>query len=95
MGYHLEFNCLLTVPKINLDLDTIKVGAHYQIVKEKERLYPINIPIEICDSNYRYYGKVAVRKLTLEAGKTSLEIEVLKIFSANESAVYTENFIKP
>jgi len=95
MGYHLEFNCLLSVPKTTLDLATLETGKRYQLVKEKERLYPLNIPIEICDDTYRYYGKVAVRKLTLEKGKTSLEIEVLKIFDANESAVYTKNFIKP
>lgn len=95
MGYHLEFNCLLVVPKTDLNLQTIKVGQRYQISKEKERLYPVNIPIEICDDDYTYFGKVAVRKLTLEAGKTSLEIEVLRLFDANEQAVYTSNFIKP
>lgn len=78
-----------------LDLATLEVGQHYTIVKEKERLYPLNIAIEICDDAYNYYGKVAVRKLALEAGKTTLEIEVLKIFDANECAVYTNNFIKP
>jgi len=95
MGYHIEFNCLLVVPKESLDLTTIQAGNRYQIEKEKERLYPLNIPIEICDENYTYFGKVAVRKLTIEANKTSLEIEVLKLFDANESTVYTSNFIKP
>lgn len=95
MGYHLEFNCLLVVPNHTLDLAALELGKLYHIVKEKERLYPLNIPIEICDDNYKYHGKVAVRKLTLERGKTSLDIEVLKIFDATESAVYTNNFIKP
>ena len=95
MGYHLEFNCLLVVPKDTLDLNTLELGANYRITKEKERLYPLNVPIEICDDDYKYYGKVAVRKLALEADKTSLEIEVLKIFNADESAIYTSNFIRP
>ncbi len=95
MGYQLTFNCLLSVPKGTLDLTAIEVGKCYQISKEKERLYPLNIPIEICDDEYVYYGKVAVRKLTLEKAKTLLEIEVLKIFDANERDVYTKNFIKP
>lgn len=94
MGYSLRFNCLLSVSKQDLDLHSLEVGKRYQIVKEKERLYPLNIPIEICDDEYQYYGKVAVRKLTLETGKTTLEIEVLKIFSKEEAAVYTNNFIK-
>jgi hypothetical protein len=95
MGYHLEFNCLLVVPSELLNLRTIEVAGTHQIIKEKERLYPLNIPIEICDENYKYYGKVAVRKLSLETGKTTLEIEVLKVFTPDEARVYTNNFIKP
>jgi len=95
MCYTLEFNCLLRVANTDLDLRTIKPGDTYTISKDNNRLYPLNIPIEICDQNYRYYGKVAVRRLTLEAGKTVLDIEVLKVFSDEEAAVYTANFIKP
>ena len=95
MGYHLEFNCLLVVPNTELDLSTLEIGKRYKVEKKEERLYPLNIPIEICDKNYKYYGKVAVRKLSLETGKTFLEIEVLKIFDENEAEVYTKNFIRP
>jgi hypothetical protein len=95
MGYPIVFNCLLTVSKANIDLSTLQVGKHYTLEKSGERLYPLNIPIEICDEDHRYFGKVAVRKLTLEAGKTTLEIEALKIFNENEADVYTRNFIKP
>lgn len=94
MGYHLEFNFLLVVARDQLDLTSIHVGKLYTIQKDAERLYPLNIPIEICDSEYQYYGKIAVRKLSLEAGKTMLEIEVLKIFDQNEADIYTKNFIK-
>lgn len=93
MGYHLEFNCLLVVPGNTLDLNTLEVGKIYTIVKDKERLYPLNIAIEICNEAYEYYGKVAVRKLTLEAGKTELVIEALKIFDEAEKKIYTDNFI--
>lgn len=95
MGYPIIFNCLLTVSKTDLDMSTLKVGAHYLIEKKGERLYPLNIPIEICDEDHRYFGKVAVRTLTLKAGKTILDIEVLKVFNKNEADVYSSNFIKP
>lgn len=95
MGYPIIFNCLLTASKTDLDLSTLEVGRHYSLEKNGERLFPLNIPIEICDEDHKYYGKVAVRKLTLEAGKTTLQIEVLKIFDENEADVYTRKFIKP
>jgi hypothetical protein len=95
MGYPIIFNCLLTVSNVDLNLSTLKVGERYLLRKSGERLYPLNIPIEICDEDHKYYGKVAVRKLTLEAGQTTLEVEALKIFDENEADVYTRNFIKP
>jgi hypothetical protein len=95
MGYPIIFNCLLTASSADLDLSTIKVGQLYSLEKNAERLYPLNIPIEICNEDHVYFGKVAVRKLTLQSGKTTLEIEVLKIFTKDEADVYTRNFIRP
>lgn len=94
MGYTLEFNCLLVVPNAQLDLKTLKAGDKVQIIKDGSRLYPVDIPIEICDKDtYTYYGKVAIRKLTLQDNKTVLEIEMLKVFNEQESRIYTSNFI--
>ena len=95
MGYHIELNSLLVVPENTLDLSNLEIGKTYRLTKDQERLYPINIPIDVCDKDYRYKGKVVVRKLTLETDVTSLEFEVLKIYSPEEAAMYTANFIKP
>ncbi len=95
MGYHIEFNCLLVVSPDQLDLGELKKGDVRTIVKDEERLYPLNIPIEVCNQDYRYFGKVAVRKLSLVKGSTTLQIEILKIFDESEAEVYTKNFIRP
>ena len=93
MGYQLEFNCLLRLPK-SFDTNILKLQNTLTIEKEDERLYPLNIPLEICDYDYNYLGKVSVTKLTLEKGKTTLDIKVLKIFSPQEAKIFTDNFIK-
>lgn len=96
MGYLLEINSLLKIPSSSgIDLQGIRSGKRYAIEKRGERLYPLNIPIEICDEKYVYYGKATIKKLTLEKGKTTLEIEILKVFSPEESQVFSKNFIKP
>ncbi len=94
MGYHLEINSLLKIPKQAFNLSKIKKGEKYGVEKKGERLYPLNIPVDICDGKYVYYGKVAVRKLTLEKNKTYLEIEILKVYNKEESRIFTKNFIK-
>ena len=95
MGYSIEINCLLKIPaNSGINLDKIKVGDKYTFEKQGERLYPLNIAIEICSDKYIYYGKVAIRKLTLQKGKTILEIEILKVFNEQESQIFSNNFIK-
>lgn len=95
MGYLLEINSLLKVPQgAGIDLNKIKVRERYKVEKQGERLYPLNIPTDICDENYRYYGKVMIRKLSLEKGKTVLEFEVVKVFDQEESRVFSKNFIR-
>lgn len=95
MGYLLEINSLLKIPKTSgIDLGKIKVGEKYTVEKQGERLYPLNIPIEICDENYKYYGKVVIRKLSLEKDKTLLEFGVAKVFSKEESRICSKNFIR-
>lgn len=94
MGYHIELNSLLVVPNKLLDLNSMKVGNGYTLPKDGERLYPLNIPLDICDEDYQYYGKIIIRKLILESSKTTVEFELLKIYSAEEAKIYTNNFIK-
>lgn len=79
---------------MGIDLKKIKAGAKYRVEKQGERLYPLNIPIDICDEDYKYYGKVVVRKLSLERGKTVLDFEVVKVFDEEESRVFSKSFIK-
>lgn len=95
MGYLLEINSLLKIPKTSgIDLKKIKAGEKYTVEKQGERLYPLNIPLDLCDEDYKYYGKVVIRKLSLEKGKTVLEFEVIKVFDQEESRVFSKNFIR-
>jgi hypothetical protein len=92
MGYTLKFNCLLRL-KESFDLSQLVKGATFIYEAEGERLFPLNIAIEACDYNAEYIGKVAVRRLTLEKGKTTLECQMLMVFTPEEAKAYTETFI--
>ena len=94
MGYKLELNTILSLPKSTIDPSTLEMGKRYTVEKPGERLFPLNIPIDLSDDEYEFYAKVAIRKLILTKGKTELEFEVLKIFNENESKVITQNFAK-
>ena len=94
MGYKVEFNTILSVPGDVLDVSSLEIGKIYEVTKDGERIFPLNIPIDLSDESYHFVAKVVVRKLTLEKGKTTLFIEVQKIFSAHEANVISSNFAK-
>lgn len=91
MGYPIVFNCLLVLPQ-NFT-QNLEVGGRYTVEREGERLFPLNIAIEAAAHDYTYIAKIAVRKLTIETGKTTLEFEPLHIFTPEESKVFSAAFI--
>ncbi len=93
MGFTLEHNSLLVLPDSQLKKLSLENGSTFVIEKDGERLYPINIPFEFCDKDYRYLGKVIVTRLTIENGKTTLHGKILKIFSPEEAKIFSDNFI--
>lgn len=94
MGYKVEINTVLSLPDKSVDTKEMIVGEKYTVIKDGERLFPLNIPLDLCDTNYIFLAKIAIRKLTLEDKSTEVTFEILKIFSAEESKVITDNFSK-
>lgn len=64
-----------------------------EVKRDGGRIFPINVPIEMCDSEHQFLAKVAVRKLTVIKGCTEMHVEVLRVFTSEDTAVLTNNFI--
>ncbi len=95
MGFKLEFNTILSLPGDQDHLASeLQTGNTYTVIKSGERIFPVNIPIDLSDSSYKFVAKVVVRKLTISTGKTELTIEVVKLFDDIESKVISDNFSK-
>lgn len=93
MGFALEINTLLRVPDGTIDLQQLQTGQVLSLTKPGLRLYPVDIPLELCDDNYRYKAKVKITELTLGNGETGLTFLVLKVFSPTDAAAFSSNFI--
>lgn len=94
MGYVIEINSLLVLPETFPIRDLVE-GKSFDVRKDDSRLFSIGIPLEFCDCNYKYLGKVKINWITIEKEHTSLNFTVLKMFSDLESKIFSENFIKP
>ncbi len=75
------------------DKSTFEVGEKYTIVKSGYRMAPMGVPMELADVNFKYIGKAKIIKIVATVESSEITFEMLKIFSPEESLVYTNNFI--
>lgn len=93
MSTPFSFNALLSLPEdFSVELE---LGSSYTIKKEGSRITPFLMPMEICTHDHIYLGKVKVTEIKITKGGTDITFEVVKLFSEEESQVFSTNFIKP
>lgn len=75
------------------DKTSFEVGEEYTITKSGYRMVPMDVPMELADVNFKYIGKAKVIKVVATVESSQITFKVLKIFSIEDSLVYTNNFI--
>ena len=92
MSTDLKLNALLSLPE-NFN-KRLEVGKVYTIQKSDFRIMPFNIPMEFSTYDHKYLGKIRIKELKITKEGTKVTFEIVKLFSKEESEVYTRNFIK-
>lgn len=92
MGYLVELNTLLGVPK-DFDTDTLIVGQRYTILKDRERAFPLHVAMLIVDSEWNFYGYAVAHSIVVKDQKTEIMFEVLTLFTLEERKLYKDKFI--
>lgn len=92
MSTNVKLNALLSLPE-NLDQELIE-GQKYTIEKDGYRIMPLGIPMELSDHNHKYLAKVIVEEIRSIPGQSFVTFKVLKLFSAEESKVFSDNFLE-
>lgn len=93
MGYYTELNTLLRLPH-DFATDKLKEGRVLEVVKEKERVFPLHIAMLLVADNWTFLGYCVVDDVHIHDGKTVLAFEVLSLFTKEEQKLYTEKFLE-
>lgn len=92
MGYMVELNTLLGVPK-GFDIESLKVGEKFRVLKDRERAFPLHTAMLLVDSEWNFYGYCVAHSAVVKDQKTQIEFEVLSLFSLEESKIYKDKFL--
>ncbi len=93
MATDYKLNALLSLPE-GFDTTSLKVGEKYTIEKDAMRVMPVGIPMELSTHDHKYLAKVRVLELKIVPEKTYVTFEIIKVFSPEESKVFSDNFMK-
>lgn len=93
MGYYVELNTLLR-PPIPFDFSSLATGEKYTVTLERERAFPLHIAILLIDADWNFYGYAVAHSAFLKDKKTTIEFEVLTLFSKEEQEIYKKRFIQ-
>lgn len=87
-----ELNTLLGLPK-EFETGTLAVGKKYQIIKDRERAFPLHVAMLVVDCDWNFYGYSVARSIVVHDQKTEIEFEMLSLFTPEEQKIYKENFV--
>lgn len=93
MGYYVELNTLLR-PPAPFDFTNITLGKKYVVTLERERAFPLHIAILLIDADWNFYGYAVAHSAFLKDKKTTIEFEMLTLFTKEEQALYQKKFIE-
>ncbi len=85
MGFSIKFNWVLQVtPPADLKLDT-----RYSFSKNGNRVFPIDTPIDLIDSERNAIAKIKILSFTNSETETTGEFKIIKIYTGNEKEILT------
>ncbi|MCX6731116.1 MAG: hypothetical protein NTZ55_04670 [Candidatus Roizmanbacteria bacterium] len=93
MGYYVELNTLLRPPE-PFNFSSLAVGNKYTVTLERERAFPLHIAILLIDANWNFYGYAVAHSAFLKDKKTTIEFEVLTLFTKEEQSIYQRKFVE-
>lgn len=93
MGYYVELNTLLR-PPAPFDFDELAIGNTYTVTLERERAFPLHIAVLLIDAEWNFYGYAVAHSALLKDKKTTIDFEVLTLFSPEERLLYKSKFIE-
>ena len=90
MGFSVKFNWVLQIDPV----DKIEEKCAYEFQKAGNRVFPIETPIDLIDSDRNALAKIKVISFLNSSSTTSGKYELIKIYSGEEKTVLSNYWLE-
>jgi len=95
MESKVEFNWALKLKSENgLNEDILKEGEIYEFTKTGNRVYPINIPIDLINQDWVALARIIVLEYTNKENIMSRRYRIIRIYNETEKRTITDYWKK-
>jgi len=90
MGFEIKFNWALQIEEPK----NLSEGEVYDFIKSGNRIFPIEIPIDLINSRREAVAKVHILEFSSTKTETKGKYKVIKIYTGEEKTVLTNYWIE-
>ena len=95
MDSKIEFNWALKLkPENGLNEDILKEGEIFEFTKTGNRVYPVNIPIDLINQDWIALARVVVLEYTNKENIVTGRYRILRIYNDEEKRTITDYWAK-
>ena len=71
----------------------LKLGKEETFLKDGHRLYQLDVPMDLRDSEWNFYGRIIIREYTIGKNRTQGTYVLVKYFSEEENKIITKAYV--
>lgn len=94
MRFETEFNYILKIREAQGLPATPKEGETYSFEKTIERIYPLHLPILLCDDDHNVIGKCIILAYTAGNKKTTGKYKIVSLFNEAKKKIFTGDLLE-
>ncbi len=73
--------------------EELTLGKEGKFFKEGHRLYQLDVPMDLRDSEWNFYGRIIIREYTIGKNRTQGTYVLVKEFSEQERETITKAYV--
>lgn len=90
MGFIYEFNWILKLS--DLEEERLQVGEKYSFTKSGVRAFPLDMPIDLVNSNWEAVARCAIDQITITSKDTKGIYTIIELYDKEKREVLTKQW---
>lgn len=90
MGFIYEFNWILKLSE--LEEEKLQIGEQYSFTKSGVRAFPLDMPIDLVNSNWEAVARCVINQITITSQDTKGVYTIIELYDKEKKEILTKQW---